>query len=186
DGLVAVALHLKRPGTFDLRKMGRDGKAKAAKAAAARRASHKPGSSGSGFGALLRLLALVAAALVGLVAVVKLAIRKRRYLTRDPRKIARACIRELADYAADQGAKAPPSATPRELAKLVEEEIGVSAGEFAAAAAEARFGPAANASEAAQTARRELRSLRRELRAALTRTERALGLVSLRSLGLTG
>ena len=51
-----------------------------------------------------------------------------------------------------------------------------------AAAAEARFGPQAGARYAAQSARKELRSLRSELRAALTRTERTLGLVSLRSL----
>ena len=113
-------------------------------------------------------------------------VRKHRYLTRDPRRLARACVRELADFVADQGAKAPPSATLRELAQLVEKELGVSASEFAAAAAEARFGPNAHALAAARDARRELRSLRRELRLVLSRTERALGLVSLRSLGLTG
>jgi hypothetical protein len=74
----------------------------------------------------------------------------------------------------------------RELARLVEEEIGVSAVAFATAAAEARFGPTAGAADAARAARRELRSLRLQLRSALSRTERALGLVSLRSLGLTG
>ena len=95
-------------------------------------------------------------------------------------------MRELSDFVSDQGAKAPPSATLGELAKLVEAELGVSASSFVSAAAEARFGPSTAAGEAARSARRELRSLRRELRKALTRTERALGLVSLRSLGLTG
>jgi hypothetical protein len=187
DGLLAVAQKLKRPGQFDLRdlrKLGHGGNAKVPKAPAKPRASH--GASGSGFGALLKALFLVAVALVGLVIAVKLTVRKQRYLTRDPRKLARACVRELADYAADQGAKAPPSATVRELAKLVEDEIGVSAVAFATAAAEARFGPIAGAREAARTARGELRSVRRQLRSSLSRTERALGLVSLRSLGLTG
>jgi hypothetical protein len=185
DGLLAVAQKLKRPGQFDLRKLGHGGNAKAATAQPKARTA-RSATSGSGFGALLKVLFLVALALVAVVATLKLAIRKRRYLTRDPRKLARACVRELADYAADQGAKVPPSATVRELARLVEEEIGVSALAFATAAAEARFGPAGDATEAARTARRELRLLRRQLRSALSRTERALGLVSLRSLGLTG
>ena len=76
----------------------------------------------------------------------------------------------------------PPSATLRDLSRLVKDELGVSASTFVAAAAEARFGPQAGARYAAQSARKELRSLRSELRAALTRTERTLGLVSLRSL----
>ena len=145
----------------------------------------KAGSSGAGIGALLRLLVLVAAGLVAAVVATKLAVRKARYLTRDPRRLARACICELSDFAADQGAKPPPSATLGELAQLVEEELGVSASAFASAAAEARFGPTVRARAAARLARRELRSLRRELRAALTRTERARGALSLRSLGLT-
>ena len=184
DGLLAVAQKLKRPGQFNLRKLGHGGNAKVTKPPTKPRMAHR--ASGSGFGALLKALFLAALALLGLVVAVKLAIRKRRYLTRDPRKLARACIQELADYAADQGAKAPPSATVRELARLVEEEIGVSAVAFAGAAAEARFGPTAGAADAARAARRELRSLRHQLRSALSHTERALGLVSLRSLGLTG
>jgi hypothetical protein len=186
DGLLAVAQHLKRPGTFNLRKL-RGSKAKAAQAAPKAKAQARAaGSSGAEIGALLRLLFLIGAALVAVVVATKIVIRKRRYLTRDPRRLARACVRELADFVADQGPKAPPSATLRELAELVEKELGVSATEFATAAAEARFGPNAHARSAARDARRELRSLRRELRAVLSRTERALGLVSLRSLGLTG
>jgi transglutaminase-like putative cysteine protease len=185
DGLFAVAQHLKRPGAFDLRTLR-----SAHGNAAARLATLKPrssrGAAGSRIGSLLRLLVLLAAALVVLVTAAKLGIRKRRYLTRDPRKLARACVRELSDFVSDQGAKTPPSATLGELAQLVEAELGVSAAAFVSAAAEARFGPADAAREAARATRRELRSLRRDLRAALTRTERALGLVSLRSLGLTG
>jgi transglutaminase-like putative cysteine protease len=186
DGLRAVAQRLTRPGTFNLRKLrGGVGSGKAASAAAAKPRATTT-SSGGGFGALLRLLVLVAAAVVAVVVATKVLVRKRRYLTRDPRRVARACVRELRDYIADQGATAPPSATLRELAELVQAELDVSATAFARAASVARFGPAAEAGEAARETRRELRSLRRELRAALTRTERALGLVSLRSLGLTG
>jgi len=184
DGLFAVAQHLRRPG-FDLRTL-RGAHGNAATGLTALKGRPKSGPVGSRIGSLLRLLVLVAAALVVLIAAAKVAVRKRRYLTRDPRKLARACVRELSDFVSDQGAKAPPSATLGELAQLVEAELGVSASAFVSAAAQARFGPATAAREAARSARRELHSLRRELRRALTRTERALGLVSLRSLGLTG
>jgi protein-glutamine gamma-glutamyltransferase len=186
DGLFAVASKLQRPGSFDLRKLrapaahGGQGGAKRQAANAKRRAP------GGRIGSLLEVLLLVGAVLAVLVVALKFALRKRRYLTRNPRRVAAACVRELSDYVADQGARAPPSATLHELARLVEDELGVSARAFVSAAAEARFGPAAGARAAASATRRELREVRRELRNALTRTERALGLVSLRSLGLTG
>jgi transglutaminase-like putative cysteine protease len=184
DGLFAVAKKLKKPGAFDLRTLrGAHGNA----ASGAVLPPHpKPGPTGSRIGSLLRLLVLLAAALVVLLAAAKLGIRRRRYLTRDPRKLARACVRELSDFVSDQGAKAPPSATLGELAQLVEAELGVSAAAFVSAAAEARYGPAGPAREAAGSARHELRLLLGNVRRSLTRTERALGLISLRSLGLTG
>ena len=185
DGLFAVAQHLRKPGAFDLRTL-RGAHGNAANGGTVLKVRPKPGPTGSRIGALLRLLVLVAVVLVLAVTAAKIAVRKRRYLTRDPRKLAGACVRELSDFVSDQGANAPPSATLGELAELVEAELGVSAAAFVSAAAEARFGPAEPAREAARATRRELRSLRRDLRGALTRTERALGLVSLRSLGLTG
>ena len=184
-GLLAVAQHLRKPGAFDLRRL-RGAHGNAATTPLRLKDHAKPGPTGARIGALLRLLVLVFAALLAVVAAAKIAVRKRRYLTRDPRKLARACVRELSDFAADQGAKVPPSATLRELAQVIEAELGVSASAFVSAAAEARFGPTAHARGKAHAARRELRSLRRDLRAALTRTERVAGLVSLRSLGLTG
>ncbi len=187
DGLFAVTSQLKRPkGSFDLRKLGNGRRAQVGAGAKESKARARSGSEGSGIGALLKLLVLVAGGLVLVVALVKSLLRKRRYLTRDPRRIAGACVRELKDYLADQGANAPPGATLRDLARLVEAEIGVSAAMFVEAAAAARFGPAAGAAAAARETRRELRALRRRLRAALSKSERALGLVSLRSLGLTG
>ena len=186
DGLFAVAQHLKRPGAFNLRTLGGGGETKHGNSVPLAKAHARSGSSGAGIWALIRLVVLVAAALAGLVVLTKIVVRKGRYLTRDPRRVAQACVRELSDFAADQGAKAPPSATLRELAQLIEDELGVSASAFAAAAAEARFGPLAPARTAARRARSELRSLRRELRTALSSTDRAIGLVSLRSFGLTG
>jgi protein-glutamine gamma-glutamyltransferase len=186
DGLFAVAQHLKKPGAFDLRRL-RGAHANAVAKAGTLATRPKPGGpAGWRIGSLLRLLVLVAIALVVLLAAAKLGIRKWRYLTRDPRKLASACVRELSDFVADQGATAPASATLGELSRLVEAELGVSASAFVSAAAEARFGPAGAAREAARSARQELRSLLRELRSVLTRSERALGLISLRSLGLSG
>jgi hypothetical protein len=134
---------------------------------------------------LLRLLALVLAAALLLVVAVKLLVRRGRYLTRDPRRLAGACRRELADYLADQRVAIPSSATPHELAAIVGKDFSVDARAFAEALAGARFGPPAGARGAAADARRELRRLVRALRRRLSRTERVLGLVSVRSLGLT-
>jgi hypothetical protein len=143
-------------------------------------------AAGTGIQSLLRLLVLLAVGIVLLVAAAKTAIRKSRYLTRNPRRTAAACVCELADFLADQGVKVPASATLVEIARTVEEELGVSARPFVEAAAAARFGPPDTGRLAANEARRELGALRRQLRSALSRPERALGLVSLRSLGLTG
>jgi transglutaminase-like putative cysteine protease len=187
DGLFAVAAsHLKRSGPFNLRKLRDAANAKNTSSAASRGAQKRVATNGSGIGALLELLVLVGAAVVLMVVVAKLVVRKRRYLTRDPRKLGGACVRELADFVADQGAMVPSSSTLRELSSIVERELGPSPGAFAGAASEALYGPPADARAAARDARRELRVLRQELRASLTRLERALGLVSLRSLGLTG
>ena len=121
-----------------------------------------------------------------LVIVAKLLVRRSRYLTRDPRRLAAACRKELRDVLLDQQVDVPSSATVRELAGLVRAEFGVEAAEFGLHADAARFGPAAGAREAARATRRDLRRLRRGLRRELTRFERFRGLLSLRSLGLTG
>jgi transglutaminase-like putative cysteine protease len=183
--LFALAQKVKRPGSIDLRKLHAPRVHIGVIDAAGNR--RRAGSSaGTGIGALLRLLCLLGLAVFASVVGAKLLRRGSRYLTGDPRRIATACVRELADFVADQGAKAPPSATLQELARLIEEELGVSPRAFVDAATAARYGPPAAAREAARAARGELRALRRDLRSALSRSERALGLVSLRSLGLTG
>ena len=187
DGLYAVASQLKsRTPSLGLQNLRKTGKTSPAGARGLPPVRRKADSTGSGFGALLKLLVLVAAGVVLAIGGLKALVRKRRYLTRDPRRVAAAAVRELTDYLADQGAKAPPSASLHELARIADAEIGVSAEAFVDAAARARFGPAEGAPAAAAETRSELRKLRRQLRAALTRPERALGLVSLRSLGLTG
>ena len=130
---------------------------------------------------LLLLLAALAAA-VGGVVLAKAGFRLLRRARRDPRGVASACRQELASFLVDQRIEAPPSATLGELGAIVRREFGLNPEAFAAAAAAARFGPPEGAPAAARTARRELRTLLETARRSLTWRERALGLLSLRSL----
>jgi transglutaminase-like putative cysteine protease len=133
---------------------------------------------------LLRLLFYITVGLVLAIALVKLLVRQSRYLTRDPRRLASACRKELRDVLLDQYIDVPASATLTELAALAEAELGVSAAAFGAHGTAARFAPPRYAREAARELRRAMRELRRDLRRELTRFERTRGLLSLRSLGL--
>jgi protein-glutamine gamma-glutamyltransferase len=143
------------------------------------------GASGGGHDwGLLRLLLFGAAGVVLLLTAAKVLVRRSRFATRDPRRLATACRKELRDFLLDQGVDVPPSATLRELAELVESEFRVEARAFGLHATAARFGPRAGAREAAHAMRRDLRAVRRGLRRELTRFERARGLLSLRSLGV--
>ena len=103
-------------------------------------------------------------------------------MTRDPRRLAGAARRELADFLVDQGVDVRSSATPDELRLLVREELGADGRQFAAALAEARFGPPETSAMAATRAQKELRALLRVIRRGLGRTARLRGLVALRSL----
>ena len=145
------------------------------------RAGSSGASAGDGLGTfwLLVLAPIAAAAAVGAA---KLARRRARYLTRDPRRLAGAARRELAEYLADQGLAIGPSATPRELRELIRTELGLDGRAFTDALAEARFGPPATTATAAARARTELRALLRVLRRNLGAFERLRGLVALRSL----
>jgi protein-glutamine gamma-glutamyltransferase len=142
------------------------------------------GAGGESHASLLRLLGFVAAGLAAGIVLAKLLVRRARYLTRDPRRLAAACRRELADYLADQGIVVPASSTLAELAEAVD-ELGVRADPFVEAVDVARFGPPQGAGAAARRARRELRRLERDLRRRLTKIERLRGLFSLRSLGFS-
>ena len=125
---------------------------------------------------------LAAFAVVGAIGAAKAVRRRLRYLTHDPRRLAGAARRELADFLADQGLAVRPSATPDELRQLVREELGADGRSFAAALAEARFGPPEKSAAAAARARKELRALLRVIRHGLGRPARLRGLVALRSL----
>ena len=88
---------------------------------------------------LLLACSLLAVRRPGIV-VAKFAVRRARYLTRDPRRIAAACRQELADYLVDQHIDAARSATLHELGALVRHELAVEPDGFVAAATAARFG----------------------------------------------
>ena len=130
-----------------------------------------------GFWLLLATPLLAAGALGG----VKLARRKARYLTRDPRRLAGAARRELAEYLADQQLAVSASATPDELRELIQSELRLDGSDFTDALGEARFGRPGSSEAAAARARTELRSLLRLIRRTLSGPERVRGLVALRS-----
>jgi protein-glutamine gamma-glutamyltransferase len=134
-------------------------------------------------GSLLLLLALLAAAIATGIVVTKIAVRRARYLTRDPRRLAAACRQELANYLLDQRIDAARSATLHELGALVRHELAVDPDAFVGAATAARFGPPSGAAPAARRARRELRALLKGVRVRLPARDRLRGLVSLRSFG---
>jgi transglutaminase-like putative cysteine protease len=139
--------------------------------------------SSGGHGGLPVLLTLLLVAALAGIALTKLVVRRARYVSRDPRRVAAACRRELAGFLLDQRIDAARSATLHELGALVRHELAVDPDRFVAAATAARFGPPAGARPAAGDARRELRALLRVVRARLTARERLRGLLSLRSVG---
>jgi hypothetical protein len=128
------------------------------------------------------ILVLVGLAALGLFALSKFALRRSRFLTNDPRRIAAACRREVVDFLRDQRIDVPRSIGPRELGGLLSKRVGVEAGGFASAIGLARFGPASSAPGAAREARSELRTVRRRLRRALPFGRRLRGALSVRSL----
>jgi transglutaminase-like putative cysteine protease len=134
---------------------------------------------------LVRFLALLLLGGVCAVLLVKFARRRVRYLTRNPRRVAVACARELADFLADQRLPVRAGATFGELRDAVSEHLAVDAGSFTDALDAARFGPPAGAPAAAAAAKRELVDLKRRLRAQVFLLDRLRGAVSLRSLGLS-
>jgi transglutaminase-like putative cysteine protease len=148
------------------------------------RGLHAPPAAEHHAPSLLLFLLLLAAGVAGLIVLLKQGRRKLRYLTRDPRRVASACMRELSEFLHDQRVPASRAATVQELSETIGERFGVDAGEFARVTTIARYGPLSDAGEAAGRARVELRELKRRLRRGLFVLDRACGLLSVRSLGL--
>ena len=116
-----------------------------------------------------------------LLGVVKALIRRARYVSRDPRRLATASRRELEDFLRDQGVDVPPNATLVALQRAIHDELGLDGRAFAAVVARARFGPP-TLGRGGASPRREVRRLIRAARRELTLWARFRGFVSLRSL----
>jgi transglutaminase-like putative cysteine protease len=144
-----------------------------------------PGGAQSGNDGRSSMAGLVVlAVLVGalLFVLIKVGLRRSRYLTEDPRRTAAACRRELVEYLRDQRIDVPASIGTHELGELLGRRIGVNGTGFADALGRARYGPLSRASEAGHEARRELKAILRGLRRAIPAGRRFRGLFSLRSL----
>jgi hypothetical protein len=131
---------------------------------------------------IVALAFLVLAGAVGLIIGIKELRRRIRLAGSDPRGLAAACRRDIVGYLADQGFELSPSATLTEVGALLDRYYAVDGRTFVRATALARFGPPAEAEEAGNRARRELRRLRRDLRHQLNAVSRFRGAISLRSL----
>src|SRR5262249_43635753 len=123
---------------------------------------------------------------IALIGLAKLAVRRARYLSRDPRRISSASRRELEGFLRDQGASLDSNATLDTLERTVAAELGLNGRPYASAAAQGRFGPPGRDAQAAASARRELRRLIGAARNELSLWQRFRGFVSLRSLRTAG
>jgi hypothetical protein len=139
-------------------------------------------AAGDGRPSIFSLALVGGALLVVAIGLVKWVVRKARYLTRDPRRIAAASRRELEAFLRDQGVPVPECATLDDLRGLVERRLGVRGSRFFDVASRGRFGPPADASGAARSAREEVRVLLVRARSRLSLWARVWGFVSLRSL----
>jgi hypothetical protein len=162
---------------------GEKGIGSALGSADARRAPAPAAGSANRGGSLGRLVAFALAIVVLLVALAKSARRRARYAASDPRRVAAACRAELRDFLADQGVPVAASAGPQDIVRELRDRLEVDAEPFARALAAARFGLPSDAHAAAEQAKRELATLRTQIRTRVGPLRRMRGLVSLRSLG---
>jgi transglutaminase-like putative cysteine protease len=139
------------------------------------------GSAGQRAG-VVRYVVIGALGLVVLFALAKIALRRRRFLSNDPREIATACRLELVGYLLDVGISIPRALGLADLREHVRKRTGVDTGKLVASMGLARFGPPDASAAAARDAKSELRAVRKRLRRAIPFSRRARGLFSLRSL----
>jgi transglutaminase-like putative cysteine protease len=131
---------------------------------------------------VLRYLVIAALGLLLLFTLAKIALRRRRFLRKDPREIATACRLELVGYLLDVGISIPRALALADLREHVRKRTGVDTGKLVASMGLARFGPPDASAAAARDARSELRAVRKRLRRAIPFSRRARGFFSLRSL----
>ena len=104
-----------------------------------------------------------------------------RYLRRGPRAKAAAAYHDLATFVGDQGMEIRPEDTFEELAERVQTTFGVDAASFARSATRARYAPLPIAEGEAGQLRRELRTIKHDVRQRLTPRERVGGALRLRA-----
>lgn len=104
-----------------------------------------------------------------------------RYLRRGPRAKAAAAYHDLATFVGDQGMEIRPEDTFEELAERVQTTFGVDAASFARSATRARYAPLPIAEGEAGQLRRQLRSIKHDVRQRLTPRERVGGALRLRA-----
>jgi transglutaminase-like putative cysteine protease len=182
SAILGSAAEARRLLRFELSNLGREGltpNTEPSEAAQGSSSARQEEQRGPGV-ALFIVLGALGAALLFVLG--KLALRRSRYWTRDPRRIAAACRRELVGFLRDQRIDVPPSVGTRELGEFLGRRAGVDATDLADALGRARYGPLPRAREAAREARHEVKAVRRGLRQALPPGRRFRGLFSLRSL----
>lgn len=135
-------------------------------------------------GAIVALVLLGAVAALAALVLLKLALRRLRYVSRDPRRVALAVRLELEDVLRDQGVALRTGAGLGELRAATESGIGVPATALVDAIAHARFGPPERAARGAAEARRELHRVLELARERLGPGRRLRGILSVRSLRL--
>lgn len=140
------------------------------------------GDDGGGGISVTGYVFIALAALLALVLAGKALRARLRFVSKDPRKVASACRRDLVAYLSDQRIGFPESATLEELGAYLERHYRVNAAPFVKAVNGARFGSPERAGEAALRARHELKMLKSQLRHQLSTSSRARGALSLRSL----
>lgn len=138
-------------------------------------------SSNGGHGRFFTWLLTSVVVVLGVVLVGKALAVRWRYLRRGPRAKAAAAYHDLATFVADQGMELRPDDTFEELAERVESTFGVDAAAFAKTASRARYAPPAVAEPEARLLRRQLRTIKRDVRGRLTARERAGGALRLRA-----
>ncbi len=135
-----------------------------------------------GIASLIGLAAISGIVLAGAIGALKWALRRARYLTSDPRRVAAASRRELEAFLRDQGVAVPASATLDDLREAVWADFGLDGAAFAEAAGRGRFGAPRDTLSAARRARTEVQTLIAAVRRELSVWSRLRGFVSLRSL----
>ncbi len=135
----------------------------------------------SGHGRFITWLFTITLVVLAAVLALKAIAVRWRYLRRGPRAKAAAAYHDLATFVGDQGMEIRPEDTFEELAERVQTTFGVDAASFARSATRARYAPLPIAEGEAGQLRRQLRSIKHDVRQRLTPRERVGGALRLRA-----